>query len=328
MDGFDRIYDLHRILKKRKTAISTQAILQEMECSRATFNRVKRHMIDFLGAPIEYDRAHGGYRYVESAENGFELPGIWFNEQELHSLLFIHQLIDNLGVGLLKHEAYFLKKRVEKLIDRGHIARLATQDRIRFIGVAMRDVEAHQFQPIAEAILRARCLRITYTTRDEGLVSQREVSPQRLINYRNNWYLDAWCHKRDYYRTFAMECISSISKSTAPYKSVSCAEMDSYFQASYGIYAGDDIATATIRFSPDIARSIAKETWHPKQQGTLTEEGHYLLSLPFNRQHPQELVMDVARFGGKAEIISPDELRQQLVGWLRQAISVYRPSDV
>jgi predicted DNA-binding transcriptional regulator YafY len=33
------------------------------------------------------------------------------------------------------------------------------------------------------------------------------VSPQRLVHYRNTWYLDAWCHRVDALRRFALDAI-------------------------------------------------------------------------------------------------------------------------
>ena len=36
-------------------------------------------------------------------------------------------------------------------------------------------------------------------------VTQRIVSPQRLSYYRENWYLDAWCHDKNALRKFGFE---------------------------------------------------------------------------------------------------------------------------
>ena len=38
---------------------------------------------------------------------------------------------------------------------------------------------------------------ITSAVRACSLGLQRVVSPQRLVHYRDNWYLDAWCHYKD-----------------------------------------------------------------------------------------------------------------------------------
>ena len=56
MDGFDRIYDLHQLLRNARRPLTIEQACRRMECSPATFKRVKKHMTDFLGAPIEYDR--------------------------------------------------------------------------------------------------------------------------------------------------------------------------------------------------------------------------------------------------------------------------------
>jgi predicted DNA-binding transcriptional regulator YafY len=38
--------------------------------------------------------------------------------------------------------------------------------------------------------------------------TEREVSPQRLVHYRDNWYLDAWCHLREDVRSFSIDAIA------------------------------------------------------------------------------------------------------------------------
>ncbi|HBG31919.1 MAG TPA: transcriptional regulator, partial [Gammaproteobacteria bacterium] len=50
-------------------------------------------------------------------------------------------------------------------------------------------------------------LMIDYASRGSGQTSTREISPQRLTHYRDNWYLDAWCHKSNGLRTFALDCV-------------------------------------------------------------------------------------------------------------------------
>ncbi len=39
---------------------------------------------------------------------------------------------------------------------------------------------------------------------------EREVSPQRLVHYRGNWYLDAWCHLREDLRAFSVDAIDRV----------------------------------------------------------------------------------------------------------------------
>ncbi|MCK7494291.1 MAG: WYL domain-containing protein [Comamonadaceae bacterium] len=74
--------------------------------------------------------------------------------------------------------------------------------------------------------------------------SERDVSPQRLVHYRNTWYLDAWCHRA---RSGCGASRSTPSSrptllddaGAARWRSSRCeAEMD----AGYGIYAGGQAA--------------------------------------------------------------------------------------
>jgi len=84
MNRAERIYRLHAILKAKPCSLAR--LMAELETSRATLVRDIGYMKDFMGAPIEYDRASNGYRYQPGAA-AFELPGFWLNESELYALL-------------------------------------------------------------------------------------------------------------------------------------------------------------------------------------------------------------------------------------------------
>jgi predicted DNA-binding transcriptional regulator YafY len=73
--------------------------------SPATLKRDLEYLRDQLGAPIVYDRDSNGYRFDAPAGasgspawrgDKHELPGLWFSERELYSLLMAHQLLAGL----------------------------------------------------------------------------------------------------------------------------------------------------------------------------------------------------------------------------------------
>jgi predicted DNA-binding transcriptional regulator YafY len=70
-----------------------------------------------------------------------------------------------------------------------------------------RAVEPAHFRTLSTALLSRRRLEIRHHRRKDGDVLERQVSPQRLVHYRDNWYLDAFCHKRQALRTFAVDAI-------------------------------------------------------------------------------------------------------------------------
>ena len=67
----------------------------------------------------------------------------------------------------------------------------------------MRRIEPRCFAEAAQALLTRRRIEITAFNRARNEVNTRIVSPQRLVHYRQAWYLDAWCHRSDGLRRFA-----------------------------------------------------------------------------------------------------------------------------
>ena len=48
------------------------------------------------------------------------------------------------------------------------------------------------FETIAAGTLKRRRVEIRYGARSTGETTERTISPQCLVHYRDNWYVDAW----------------------------------------------------------------------------------------------------------------------------------------
>ena len=151
---------------------------------------------------------------------------------------------------------------------------------------------------------------------------EREVSPQRLVHYRDNWYLDAWCHKRQALRTFGVDAIETARRCrTRTAKEISDDTLERHFASGYGIFAGSETQEAVLQFKAQRARWVSREIWHPQQDGKLQLDGTYLLKLPY-AQEP-ELVMDVMKYGADVEVLAPPSLREAVAEKLRAAAKRY-----
>ncbi len=197
--------------------------------------------------------------------------------------------------------------------------------RIRLLSMASRHKHPRHFQAVAHAVLQRHRLRIDYYNRELDEISTRIISPQRLAHYRDNWYLDAWCHKKKGVRSFAVECIRAVEPLAKPAKGISEAQLDREFATSYGIFAGQPLATAVLRFTPKRARWVAAETWHPQQQGRWLEDHSYELSIPYSDD--RELLMDILKYGPDVEVVAPEALREAVKSLHEFAASQYRRGD-
>lgn len=325
MDKFDRIHLLHRELKAARYPVPAETLLDRLECSRPTLGRLIAYMRDFLGAPIESDHHRGGYRYAEDAQHRYELPGLWFSPAELFALISTRQLLAGLQPGLLEAELAPLGKRIDALLAREQLGAGEAVARVRILAMAGRPVPVDAFRRISQAVLSRRRLAFIYLARSDDTETHRTVSPQRLTHYRDNWYLDAWCHTRDALRTFALERIREPQLLDRAALDLDEASLDAHYADSYGIFAGPADRRAILRFTPHRARWIADETWHPDQRGRRLPDGGYELEIPYSR--PEELILDVLRYGPDVEVVAPADLRREVADRLRRAAAIYNDME-
>lgn len=321
MDKFDRIYALHALLSHARRPVAKAVIEQELECSHATAERIIKDMRLYLDAPIEYDRDANGYFYNRESDYKYELPGLWFNASELYALLITYQLLSSVEPGLLDMHITPLRKKIEELLQvnpeqEGELAR-----RLRIIKIASRRPSPRHFSLVATALLTRQQLHIDYLGRERGKPTQRDVSPQRLIHYRDNWYLDAWCHLRNDLRSFALERIEQCALGKEAAIDIDDKQLDAHYTSSYGIFAGKATQTAVLKFSASVAKWVADERWHPKQKGQFDLAGNYELQIPYH--DPRELIQDILKYGPDVEVLKPVQLRKEVRERLRQAAARY-----
>ncbi len=321
MDRLQRIYKLHRVLSLRRHPVSHETLQKELECSRATVTRVIEEMRLHFNAPLKYDRERNGYYYDTETGKNFELPGVWFNASELYALLATQQFLEQAQPGLLDNQLNPLKTRVEKILSTAQLDKSEVSRRVRILRMTGRTTSSEHFQTVAGAVLQRKRLAIRYHARGKDEESQREVSPQRLTHYRDNWYLDAWCHQRDGLRSFAVDRLCEVKVLEQRARDITEKELDAHFASGYGIFAGTPKHTAILRFTPERARWVADEQWHPQQQGRTLVDGSYELRIPYS--DPRELVMDVLKHGAEVEVIEPEALRRTVSEHLRQAAAKY-----
>lgn len=321
MSKVERLYHLHNILNQRRTPISRQDLMERLECSQATFYRLIAELRDYLGAPLEQDQDNRGFYYDRSYDQPFELPGIWVSPAELQALLTARQVLGNVQPGLLEGELESLQGRISSLLQQKGIEPEVGQSRILIQQVAGRPVPAHLFQDVMGALIRRRRLHIRYHGRRKDDISERDVSPQRLTQYRNSWYLDAWCHKANGLRSFSLERINEQTLLDREVREISQEVLAEHYDSAYGIFSGPAEHTAVLKFTAEMSRWIADEQWHPDQKGSYDDHGAWTLELPFSSA--RELVMDILRYGPEVEVQSPDFLRDAVAESARKAAALY-----
>jgi predicted DNA-binding transcriptional regulator YafY len=320
MDRTERFHIIDMMLAG-PGVVTFQAMQDRLEVSRATLKRDLEYLRNRLNAPIVWDRDTGGYRFERDERVGgqYELPGLWFSAEEIHALLTMQHLLANLDAGgLLGPHIQPLMARLTALLGSGRHPAEEIRKRIKLIPLAARPLSLEYFAAIGSALLRRKRLYVRYYAKSSDEVSEREVSPQRLVHYRENWYLDAWCHLREGLRSFAVDGIQRAEVLESLARDIPTKTLDAVLGAGYGIFSGQKIAWAKLRFSPERARWVALEQWHPKQRGRLMRNGRYLLEVPY--ADDRELVMDILRHVPEVEVLAPKSLRDRVAAKLRAGL--------
>lgn len=327
MDRTERFYKIQKMLTE-KQSVTAEQFMNALEISRATFRRDLEYLRDRLGAPIDWDSDLRAYVLKQiPGENGIKsLPGLWLNEREIHGLLSVIELLKNIEPeGLVGAHLQPIRERLEKMLEHGEFTAKEISRRIRVASLAKRITSSAFFQEIADALLKRKRLHIQHFGRQDGKVTQREVSPQRLVYYRDNWYLDAFCHERDDLRTFSLDAIEAVQALDKDAVSVEESVLTEELESGYGIFAGKKHHIAKLKFSPFRSRWVAKEQWHPNQKGRLLEDGSYLLEVPYSDE--TELTLDILRQGPEVEVLSPSALRTNVAQVLKRSAALYETTN-
>ena len=311
MNSTERFYRIHQLITDRGL-VAIQDLMRELEVSLATLKRDLAFMRDRLNAPIVFDREAGGYRFDKPGVGPrFQLPGLWFSADEILALLSMHQMLDSLdAAGVLGRQIKPLLARLEGAIGSEAASAQEVLRRVKVVPSQRRRVVVQWFELVGRALMSRRRIRIDYFTRSRNQRSTREVSPQRLVHYRNNWYLDGWCHTTDGLRMFALDSIENAALTDAKAKEVSLRAVDEQSAAGYGIYRGARQQWATLVFSQEAARWVRFEIWHTQQRTRELPDGRFELCVPYSQSN--EIEMDILRHGEQVEVVEPAELRKKI----------------
>ena len=321
----ERMYKLDGLLAGGRSR-TLEDLLQALEVSRSTFKRDLRFMKERLNAPIVWDRETRGYRMGTYGGVGrqFELPGLWFNQKELLALATMQQLLGSMDKGGP------IASQLSPLMDRinlalGHEEEEAKElsKRVRLISTTSRLNDLAYFEVIGSALVKRKRLEIDYRARGsiETTLTHRVISPQRLIHYRTNWYVGAWCHQKNGLRTFSLDLIESCVVLEKKAQPVTEKAMSAYYDTGYGIYGGEQRQWAVLKFNSQAARYVEDEVWHREQRSKTDKLGNYTLEVPY--VHNNELIMDILRHGPQVEVLRPASLRKELSARVTEMAAQY-----
>lgn len=306
MSEIDRLYSYRTLLTGRR-AVPRDEILKKLEISPATFKRDLSKLRDRLNIPVVFDRDLGGYR-LDTTDVRQELPGLWFSQDEVLALLTIQNMLEQMEPGLLGPKLKPLQERLDEMLKAQGLTAATLAQRVRLVHAGKRRLKLKCFELIAKATLERKKIKINHFNRQTGKTVERIISPQQLIHYRENWYVDAWCHLRKEVRSFAIDAIPECEPLSEDAKELDTELLRKSMQSGYGIFGGVANEVARLKFTPEKARWVKREEWHPEQKATDLPDGAYVLEFPYSDE--RELLGDILKHGPDVEVLAPVSLKK------------------
>jgi predicted DNA-binding transcriptional regulator YafY len=301
---------------------NARSLSGKFEISQKQAQRDIEFIRDRLGAPLSYHPSRKGYEYEVA---GYELPPVWFKEDELFALCLALRLASTLPDHKLKNSLYEL---LEKFLAFRFLDSPPTltdlKEKVSVKNVEYYKVNESVFHRAIESLFRGDSLKISYYTPHKNETTERVIKPLHLLCYMGSWHLIAFCTMKKELRDFTLSRIRSIEFTSQSVKlPTNIPPVRDYIRKNFGVMTGEESIEVCLKFSPDTANWVSEQVWHSGQEISVNQDGSICLKFPV--ADFKEVRREILRYGASVEVLSPPELRDEIKSEINRMAGVYYP---
>ena len=208
----------------------------------------------------------------------------------------------------------------------GHYEKYRKTFRVQ--GLPIKSYESKQgiIKTINRGILEHRVLEVVYQS--EGKPSKtRKIEPYEVILFRSSLYTIAAAHEdedeKTRVRVWKLDRFEKATLLDEWFKPSEDLDMDSFFGSSQTIFrSSEDETPYKIRLTARAAVWVTEEPWHPEQTIETVSDEHAVLTVPVS--NPRNVLPRILALGADAELLSPEEARQELRAVAREMVEQYK----
>ncbi|MFH7320152.1 helix-turn-helix transcriptional regulator [Desulfurivibrio sp. D14AmB] len=296
------------------------ALVAEFEISERTAQRTIEALRRDFDAPLEYHPGRRGFYY---SDDSFHLPPVWLNQQEIFAVLLAKNLLSCCADGLISQDIDSLNRKLLRQIKVRGLEPDRFDELFSATWQGYAPAQAEVFRLAAQALVERRRFSFTYTSpQGENNSHPRQVEPHHLQYYMGTWVLLAWCPLRRDWRKFLLARMDKPELIDTPFTPRPRQEWLPQLEGAFGIFQGKEVEMAVVRFTPEWARRVKEQVWHPDQRLDPTPDGGLLLTLPV--ADLREIKLRLLQFGAEAEVLQPPALRAEIQREAAAMVRLYR----
>ena len=293
-------------------------LARKFEFSEKTAHRAIEFMRTMLDAPLEYHPARKGYTYSDSS---FSLPAFKVAQEELLAILVARNLLSGSAGGVISRSITRFGHKLFAMTGGVGLTEAFIDQVFSAVWHGYSPGHAEPFQLLVESLLTKRSASFRYRSPKDDATTFRTVHPHHLQHYMGSWLLLAWCTLRNQWRLFYLARMEEVTLNRESFPQRPPEEWQHLLHDAFGIFQANETFPVTLRFTPDRARWIREQHWHPKQEMAMEADGSLRLSLPM--ADLREIKQKVLQFGAGVEVLDPPELRREIQEEIAAMIKKY-----
>ena len=317
--AYERYYWFHGQIKAGRYP-NARKLSEEFEVSEKQAQRDIEFMRDRMRAPFEYNPYKKGYELEDSS---YELPPIWFKEDELLALCLALRLASTLPNHKLKDSLYELLEKflAFRFLDSPPSIK-DLREKVSVKNVEYYKVDEAIFHKVMDSLFRNEPIEISYYTPHKDEKTERIIQPLHLLCYMGSWHLIAFCSLKGGLRDFALSRIRAIEPTSQIVKlPKGLASVKDYINKNFGLMTGGESIEVCLKFAPEVSRWVSEQIWFSGQEVSINADGSVCLKFPV--ADFREVRREILKYGGSVEVLSPQELREEIKSEIERMAKVY-----
>ncbi|MEM3112466.1 MAG: WYL domain-containing protein [Candidatus Anstonellales archaeon] len=318
--AYERYYWFHGQIKANKYP-NARHLAEKFEISHKQAQRDIEFIRDRIGAPLHYNPFKKGYEYEERR---YELPPVWYNEDELLALCMALRLATVIPDRSFKLALNNLLKKVTAFRSLGGFSILEKlREKVSIKNIEYLRINEALFHRVVDALFQEKALKISYYSPFTKETSQRLIQPLHLLCYMGSWHLIAFCTLKGEIRDFALSRIKSleVTGEKIPIPRHLPSVLD-YIRRNFGVIVGEESIEVCLKFSSDIADWIEEQVWHKNQILTRNTDGTITLKFPV--ADFLEVRREILKYGSNVEVLTPLSLRNEIKSEILKMSRIYK----
>ena len=269
-------------------------------------------MLEEMGLPVYTERGpHGGFSLVR----GYTMPPLMFTPEEAVAVYLGTGLVEEMWGTLYREAAQGALAKLDNVLPTEQQEEVAWARR-RLIATGMHRIDQTNLQPVLatlrQAIRNQRRTHLIYRGQARATPTEREVDFYGLAYRWGWWYTVGYCHLRKDYRVFRVDRMINLTLGEAVFDVPDNFDLRHYLESGSLDYPQIEVnlkfpatAESVVMNSQVLWASVSTDADGTFQVTTIVPNVTFAVSL-------------VLGFNGLAEVVAPDQIREQVAEQARR----------